>query len=67
MGGEFEIGFAYRIWQTLCFEAGYQWWYQRAGAGSIVARSNLQGDTTLPFNEAQTMRYGATFGISYTF
>jgi opacity protein-like surface antigen len=66
-GYQVEAGVAYRVWQTLRVELGYQWWFVRAGAGTLIQRQLVAGDVPAPLNFAKTSRHGVLFGISYTF
>ena len=65
-GVQLDAKLVYNFWRGLSIEAGYQYWDIRSGDGTITARG-INGDVNSPFNEANSIRYGAILGINYRF
>jgi hypothetical protein len=67
MGADLEAGVKIMIIRNLFFNAGYRFWWNQIYTGTLTAHPVGAASTELPLTQFQTYRYGATFGISYSF
>jgi hypothetical protein len=67
VGADLDAGVKVMIVRNLFFNLGYRFWWNRMLTGTLTTYPVGAASDSFPLTQFQTYRYGATFGISYTF
>ena len=62
-----EAGLSYRVVASLWLDAGYRFWWLRVNDGNWTTHPVGSSPSTFNLNEFQSIRQGATLGLTFKF